>query len=620
MTFLRNYLLVFAATYLVLLGTKLLFLLFYYGRYSGYGNDLLVYALFWGYRFDFALAAMAGLLSTLFDFKAKPLRLASAVAIASVVLLQLSDILYFEDASRHIGYEITDVLNDAAGLFMTALSQNMLFTLFSLLAYPLMVWGLYRFAAKRLHAVPFNRTYPFKKLLLIGLSVFFIRGMFATIPLNPWQSSQIGDNKLAMLALNGSYNALFSLFNGAGDLKMRGVPPLDKKALPGVMRDLYAENAPYTHVPVRQNVVLFFLESWSGSLMQPYGGPRSVTPFYDAILPQSLHPRAAVAGGHRTTEGMFAALASYQNPLGNTIAKTRLQNFRYTTLIDLLKRNGYSSAFFQGTAKETSGTGALAQSLGFAESYGKEDIEARPLGTNNWGVYDQDLYGFALQKIDGMHAPFVIGINGATTHDDKLPEGVARQHYSSDVKLNNRLNALHFADAALGDFVTAVRKRYPDTLFVFFADHCGGGMEGNFKNYMIPLAFYGKHVKPQKVNAYVSQRDIAPTVVDLVLGDYKTLAPDFTGKSLVTDGRFFADYYRNGVLGWIEGNLLIEYTPEADKLACFDVAGLTDDPIPCGPGAERFRTRLSVFTALSQTLLFQGKTGSFHRYRYGGGN
>ncbi len=617
MNALKNYFFIFAIAYGFILATKFLFLGFYYGQYRLFDTGTLLYALLWGYRFDFALAAVAALLATRPDFNARALRFTAAVVLAGIVLLQLADILYYEDASRHIGYELTDIFNDFGGLFMTALSQNTLFTVTALLGFPLLVTALQRQFRRLLHPVAFNRYYFPKKLLLIGLSVFFIRGMFVSIPLNPWQSSQIGDNRLAMLALNGGYNAVFSLFTANGNISLPALPPVKPGDIGPAFSTLYDDNGiPYTRHPHRRNVVLFFLESWSAGALKPYGSPVQTTPFFDSILPRSLHPKAAIANGHRTTEGMFAALVSYPNPLGKTIAKTRLQDFRYRSLIDILNAHGYSSAFFQGTAKETSGTGALAQKLGFKESYGKEDVTGRRFGTNHWGIYDQDLYDFALKKLETMPVPFVIGINGATTHDDKLPDGIKRRHFSDNEKENNRLNALHFSDAALGAFVRAVEARYPDTLFVFFADHCGGAQQGNFRNYMIPLAFYGPHVRPAAPDIYASQRDIAPTVLDFVLGDYKKLAPDFTGKSLLRDRRFFADYFRNGVFGWIEKNLLTEYTPAAGKTACFDVSGLTQQPVPCPPEAQKYRIRMSAFASVTQKLLFEGKTGEFHRYRY----
>ena len=406
--------------YTLIIFTKILFIFFYAERFAGYGAGTLLYALFWGYRFDFATAAVVTLMVSLFQFHRRTFYALAALLPAFLVTFQLSDILYFEDASRHIGYEITDVFNDASGLFMTAISQNTLFTLSTLLLFPLLVWGLYRFAQQRLKPVVFNRYYLPKTLFLIGISVFFIRGMFTHIPLTPWQSSQIGDERLSILALNGSYNALFSLFNAKGKISPRDVGKLKPAQIKRAFAEIYNDGSALAGESARPNVIFFFLESWSGANMQPYGLPVQTTPFFDTVLAQSLRPKAAIAGGHRTTEGMFATLVSYQNPLGQSIAKTQLQNFSYRSVVDLFNEHGYRSIFFQGTAKETSGTGALAQALGFRESYGKDDIEERRYETNYWGVYDQDLYAFTLQKLQSGHQPFIIGINGATTHDDKL--------------------------------------------------------------------------------------------------------------------------------------------------------------------------------------------------------
>ncbi|WP_345969861.1 LTA synthase family protein [Sulfurimonas sp. HSL1-6] len=615
MIFLRNYFTLFALAYLLLASTKLLFLAFYADRFGGYPFASLLHALVWGYRFDFAAAAIVTLFATLGQFNARLLHIGAALLLGSLVMLQLSDILYFEDASRHIAYEITDVFNDAGGLFMTALGQNTLFTLTALTAVPLMVWGFYRFGRARLHPVPLDRYYLPKTLLLLGLSVFFIRGMFAHIPLTPWQSSQIGDARLAQLALNGSYSALFSLVDTEGRLLPRRVAKLSPREVKRGFAEIYDDGRTVTGMNATPNVIFFFLEGWSGVNMQPYGHALQTTPFFDSILPRSLRPKAAIAGGHRTTEGMFTTLVSYQNPLARSVAKTQLQNFRYRSVIDLFNARGYRSIFFQGTAKETSGTGALAQKLGFSESYGKEDVTERRFGTNFWGVYDQDLYAFALQKLGESSSPFVLGINGATTHDDKLPEGVGKTRFADDEKQNNRLNALHFADAALGEFVAAVQARYPNTLFVFFADHCGGGVDGTFENFMIPLAFYGASIAPHYLDHYVSQRDIAPTVVDIVFGDYKKLMPDFSGKSLVSDHHFVADYYRNGILGWVEGMQAVEYLADTGEVTCYDVSRYRAEPAACERNSEDYTLRAAAFTDVSQRLLFAGETDRFHTYR-----
>lgn len=615
---LKNYFIIFTLTWLLLVASKIIFALHFDTLFASFPWSDRLYAILWGYRFDFAMSAIVALAATLFDLRRNALRMAAALLLASTVLLQLSDILYFEDAGRHVGYEITDLFNDAFSLFMTALSQHTLFTLLSLVSFPLMVLLFYRLPGRWLSPVAFDRRYFAGKVLLIALSVLFIRGMLAAIPLTPWQSSQIGNEKLASLALNGSYSALFSLFHAKGNIALHTVGRQDEAAVRRAFAAIYDDIPGAFPLPQKRNVVFFFLESWNGTSMKPYGATAEATPFYDSILERSLRPKAAIAGGHRTTEGIFATLVSYQNPLGRTVAKNRLQNFRYDSVIDLFNARGYRSAFFQGTAKETSGTGALAQALGFAESFGKEAIKERQYGTNYWGIHDPDLYRFALKRLSKMGEPFVIGINGATTHDDKLPEGIEPIRFTDDEKRNGKLNTLHFADAALGDFVTAVQQRYPNTLFVFFADHCAGVNGSTFEHYMIPLAFYGAGVEPRYVDAYVSQRDIAPTVVDLVFGDYRTLMPDFSGKSLLCDTHFVADYYHNGVLGWVEGQSAVEYTPEAGTTRCFDVARFAPQPVECTPALLAYGERATAFTDVSQRLLFEGKTGQFHTYRYPG--
>lgn len=573
------------------------------------------YALIWGYRFDIAVSAMAAMAATLFDWQGKTFRLVSGLLLAGIVILQLSDILYFANSGRHIGYEIRDLMNDAGSLFFTAWGQQKAFTLMTLLMFPIMLLGFYKIPGRWLHTIRADRFWLFKKGLLIFLSAFLIRGLFAPIPLTPWQAIEIGNEKLATIAMNGAYGALYSLLNRKGQLQPRSVGEQDEGSIASAFAEIYDDQAVLQRAPQATNVVFLFLESWNANNMQPYGYARQTTPFFDSILQKSLRPKAGIAGGIRTTEGMFSILASYQNPLGASVAKTQLQDHPYKTIVHLLTEHHYSSAFFQGTSKETSGTGAFAQKLGFKQSYGKADVVERQYENNDWGVYDQDLYRFVLSTLDDMKPPFVIGVNGATTHDDKLPEGIQPQNFAKDDALNRRLNALHFSDAALKGFMAAVEKRFPDTLFVLLADHSNRVVVSRFERFLIPFAIYGKGVQARYVDTYASQRDVAPTVVDILLGDYQKWLPNATGKSLLSSQHLAADYYHNGVLGWVEGRAAIEYIAPTERLDCYDVSSFKPQPVVCQALHERLKARAIAFTSVSQTLLFAGNTQAFRRYR-----
>lgn len=531
----------------------------------------------------------------------------------------MGDIIYYSEASRHIGYEIFDMFNDASSLFMTALSQYSFLTLSTLIFALFYSFGVIkRLALMEIDGLSWYSL--IEKMFIIVISIFFIRGMFQHIPLNPWQSNQVGESRLAPLALNVSYNVIYTLANSHDKLTPQKLPKMAEHEIEKSFQTLYDEPLNSHKLPKlnQPNIVLFFLESWSGVNIQSYGYSKTTTPFFDKLLESSVHSKAMIASGHRTTEGIFATLTSMQNPLGRSVAKSNLQGFSYDSIVEMLKaKKGYSSAFFQGSSKETSGTGSLAQNLGFTQSYGKRDIEDRRYEENYWGVYDQDLYAFTLQKLKRMKSPFIIGINGATTHDDKLPKGIPSLKLSTDKRLNRSLNALHFADRALGEFIQKMQEEYPNTLFVLFADHCGGVKGGDFENYLIPFALYHKDLKPKNYDVFLSQRDIAPTIYDLVIGDYKKDKINFSGKSLFSDKHFFADYYHNGILGWVEGHSILEINLVTQQKRCFRIEYFRHQQVACSEEVLSFEKHALNFTYISQKLLFSGKTKNFIGYRRG---
>jgi phosphoglycerol transferase MdoB-like AlkP superfamily enzyme len=619
MKFLKKYFLIFIITYVVVVGTKIIFALYMHENFVQFNMLNIISAILQGYKFDFATSAFAALLGTFFDFNKKAFAGMSALFIVSFFLLQISDIFYYNESSRHIGYEITDVLTDAKSLFLTALSHYGVFSFIAFVMAVAMFYGLYRLFL-HCQAEKLDKSYILKKIFLIALSIFFIRGMWQHIPLNPWQSNQIGEPQLAPLVVNGSYNAIFSLASHSKKLKMQQLPPVKEAIIKESFRELYNDdNHTVANLPIvktKPNVVLFFLESWSAVNMKPYGFKYETTPNFDAILKKSIRPPVMIASGHRTTEGIFAVTASWQNPLGKSVAKTNLQNNHYDSIINIFNKLGYSSAFFQGTSKETSGTGSLAQQMGFHYSYGKRDVKKRLYEENYWGVHDVDLYNFTLKKLHTtLKEPFVIGINGATTHDNKIPKGIKKLTFTG-TSLDTQLNALHFADYALGKFIKEMEKKYPNTIYVLFADHCGG-VSGTLRTYEIPFAIYAPNfLKPKKLHTILSQRDIAPTLYDLTIGSYKAKELPFSGKSIFSDTHFFADYYHSGILGWIEDKNLVETNLENADYQCYKWENFRKEPRTCTQNDVKLRNHALSFTKVSQKLLFEDRIEDFKKYRW----
>lgn len=593
---------------------------------SSYSFSEIAYTLLWGLRFDLALAGFFGLLALLITYilkrfvsitETRSIKYLAYLFASSVFILQGADMIYFSDAARHLGYEISDTFNDAPHLLATAWSIYKAPLLFHLLLYPVLLYFIDNQFNKPVASN--TRLRGFKKLHLEGVYIILFitallmaRGGVQSIPIEPLHAQEISDSTKASLALNGAYNAIFYLFN-KDVIKPVSINVPASLDLNKTLAGMYPENkqASVTGASWKPNIIFILLESWPAMYMQSYGYDKQTTPFFDELRSKSLTTQEMIAGGHRTTEGMFSSFCSAQNPLGQTIAQSQLQDYPYRCLPHILRDAGYQTAFFQGSNKNTSGTGAFAQLLGFNESYGKADITERKFEENDWGVYDQDLYVHVYQQLKRKSSPLLLGINTNTTHDIAIPGNIkpAFQLTESD-PLN--LNSLHFADSALRDFFNKVEndKDIGETLWVIVADHTAGLHSSRLNNYRVPFLIYHKDkVKADFVNRVSSQRDIAPTVLDILNTD---IPPGFSGKTILSSAQspYFADYYHSGMLGWIEDELLIEFpVSNPEKLSCYDYRSdkLQKNNVACSNLGVRYKNNALAFTVMSQKSLFNGK-------------
>jgi len=137
-------------------------------------------------------------------------------------------------------------------------------------------------------------------------------------------------------------------------------------------------------------------------------------------------------------------------------------------------------------------------------------------------------------------------------------------------------------------------------------DHQGGGFFNS-----LWLRPFNEHSLLSEVRLPItdSQRDISPTVLELM--GIKS-PPEFPGKSLLqTSVRGFSDYYRDGILGWIEGNRSVEISVvNAEIIDCLERTS-TWKVVDCRPEDDDLRSNALVFTDYSQGLLFNRELNRF---------
>ncbi len=607
---------------------KTAFFLYHRELFDRLSDGGAVYALIWGYRFDLALAAALALVAFFGAYLLhRLLRLSfertlgwfTFAACALIVVIHGADALYYPEAGRHLGYELKEWYNSRDALASTAFHSYLLpVSLYLLTLIPLFFICRRLFAwkpnATGVHGI--RRFAPEMQLLaVIVFSVFAVRGGFQQVPLEPLHAQEIGGFYKATVALDGAYNALFSVMTPYSITPvLKKSPTAQQVALVKQMFQGY-HAAPLTDPKTPPNVVVVLLESWSGAYMKPYGYPIETTPFFDQLRMKSLTTSAMFSGGHRTTEGLFATMCSGQNPLGETVAQNQLQDYDYHCLPQMMRKRGYYTAFFQGTKKNTSGTGAFAQMLGFTDSYGVSDWSHPRYPLNSWGLQDPDVYDMALAHIKKAKRPFFIGINSDSTHDLELPPSFPPL-VTPGTQANDYVNVLHFADASLQQFVHELYSNpaTANTLLVLVSDHAGPALDTPYSQYLIAFLAYYPGIKPAIVPEIAAQRDVGPTITHLL--GIKT--PHwFMGRAISASDPgavHYADYYVEGDLGWAEGNRLVVQsitTHNPDRCYRFGDDITHPTPATCDATDQGMAQRALAFTTEAQHLLFHGDTTLF---------
>ncbi|WP_197053335.1 LTA synthase family protein [Litchfieldella xinjiangensis] len=525
----------------------------------------------------------------------------------------LGDWLYWQETGRHIGYEAAELTQSADSLVLMLMAHWP--WVLALLGITALV-GLIKWVP----ATRQQRTWRIEASLLgvILATVLIVRGGPTGLPQGPHEALRIGSAPQAVAALNGAYAALYGLTKD-NSLKAPDLDWLTLEEANQLVASLYPTPARLTPVAVEQpvapiNVVMVLLEGWSTAVAKPLADGTPVTPNFNVFAEHSLSVDAMISGGSRTTEGMFSTFCSYQNPLGRSVAQTQLAMHPYDCLPHQLSNAGWQSAFFQGSHEDTSGTGSFAQGLGFQASYGKDDIEQRTHPENYWGVYDEDLYRFVIDQMDSMTEPMLVGINTNTTHDRQLSPGSKRLVEETD-SAAQAINVLHLADHELGDFLTALEARdwqHP-WMVVLVADHTSRVDSSTLERYTIPFALHAPGlITPQRIPQVAHQRDIAPTVLDIIGLDM----PHAMGISLLQpNAERFAEYYSNGSIGWISGDTLLEFSlSEPQQAACYRwrTDPLMKQPEACTAEAAHQQRLAYALTKLAQHNLYQGTTRAFH--------
>jgi len=359
-------------------------------------------------------------------------------------------------------------------------------------------------------------------LNLIPTAIFLIlgaRGGIQPIPLTIIDAGRTENQELNSVVLNTSFTIL----------KTIGKPELAKFEFNETKRFPLDPIIHFTPDSAERklknhNVVIIIMESFGSEYIGFLNGlENGYTPFLDSLCGKSLVFTHAFANGMRSIEGIPAVVASIPTLMYEPYSTSRYANNGFSSLANLLGKQGYYSAFMHGGNTNSMNFESFARQAGFEDFIDRNDYpfpDQHYDGT--WGIPDHYFLNHCVKRFSGFQQPFVSTIFTLSSHH---PYTIPKQYQNTFPKGTLAIHeSIGYADEALRQFFEKATQTnwYDSTLFVITSDHTSLSNNPQFRTKLgslqIPIIlFHPNNNSLRGINHRIMQQtDIMPTILDLL--------------------------------------------------------------------------------------------------------
>jgi phosphoglycerol transferase MdoB-like AlkP superfamily enzyme len=512
--------------------SRLLFYIFNYKHLAGGPLHETLSAFIYGLRFDastvvtvnsvfIALSILPGKFMESRGYQ-QTLKIIYLLSNLPFVLVDLVDIEYFKFTGRRTTFGVTKLYSDIIDQTWHLLTYYWYIPAGTAIigiaiAYLYPVLG--ESPTKKLRSVATVILFP----LIIGIGVLIVRGSLQLKPLMPGHAFVYANQALGNLVLNTPF-VLFKTMESNEMAKVEFVGSRDE------MLKLIKKPALPAREPNRQNVVVIILESFGSEYMglgNPYQG---YTPFLDSLAGKGAYMKNHFANGRRSIEALPSILAGLPSLMDEPYITSPYQTNELYGMGNILRANGYSTAFFHGGRNGTMGFDLFSSLAGFERYYGLDEYPYEDISKEvglmddenlkGWGVADEPFLGFMADELNNLPQPFGAAVFTLSSHHPyiipdkykgKFPKGTLEIH-----------ETIGYTDHALRSFFAEASRQpwYNNTLFVITADHTQKIEQPAYNSelgfYDVPLIFFHPQDNlPAVDSARIAQHvDIMPSVLD----------------------------------------------------------------------------------------------------------
>ena len=483
-----------------------------------------------------------------------------------LVVLLFTNLVMYKYWSFPIDRSIFDYLN-TPGDMVASLNTRMLFFLMVLIL--TVFYLLYFIIYLRWISRPFKRRYgrDTKELvvyiLLMPLLFITIRGGLQTAPINTGAVYFHHEPYLNHVAVNPVWNLVYTLTERE-KLSQSVNYFTDSEA-----RNIFEDLNDHDQLPIpvlntsSPNIIIILLESFALDVINELSRNMTATPNFNSLIREGIFFNRMYASGTMTDRALGSVLGGYPGIPGTCVLYYEQKTEKIPNLIRILRSEGYRSVFFYGGDIDFAHIRSFLISGGVGQIISDSDFEAS-VPRSNWGVPDHIVFQRLLDETDNASTPFLhifLTLSSHAPFDVPTKEPV----FPGNELQNKYLNAIHYTDRSLGDFIRAAKTSdwWDETLLILMADHgCRVGKlsEHEEKRFRIPMLWLGGAlaVRDTVIRNYGSQTDLPYTL----LGQLGMPRKDFIfSNDLLTDNpNSFAYYTFHDGIGFISESLYAVYS------------------------------------------------------------
>lgn len=457
-----------------------------------------------------------------------------------------------------------------------------------LVLWALFAWPLLRLFRARDHGCDW-KTRGASTLIIAAAAVLAIRSGLGAAPLR-WGDAFFSQNAYAnQMAMNGLWAVLDTARHSARDNGesrkwMRRMPVKEaiestravvllpgEKLVDPEKYPLLRVSPPNNRLVRRpRNVVLVMMESFTARFNDATEASYGATPNFAKIASEGILFDRALSVSTHTAPGVFGTLCSYPIlPDAGYVMKSPLGQQPFRSLPRIFVENGFETLFLYNGLFSWDNKEGFFTHQGMKRFIGRDDYVDPVFVDPDWGVSDLDVFNRALEEFDALSAsgkPFFSVVLTLSNHAPfNLPKIDGLKPIRGGGNQNQRINGVHYADWAVGQFMDKARGKdwYDDTLFVFVGDH-GFGVppkitEISLLHMHVPLLFHAPSLfvrKHEVRHETAGQMDILPTIVGLMGFDtpHQAFGRDLFRLPEGDPGHAFVKRSGEPLLGWVEND------------------------------------------------------------------